>query len=365
MRILYVIDSMTKDGAESQLLKTLDRLPAEQYEAYVVLTRAEGERVSELVEMPCVRDVATLMGEGRPKRVLEKAFALGGVVNALKPDIVHSWLWYSNFLCGLSRRCGLWRKVPFIASQRGDYHARYGKFRLWLTEKFIYNPADIVLTNSVQIERHLHERYPDKQIFSIPNLLELPTQEWSQHHRGDTQEKLIVSVGRFAPEKGHRYLIEALRLLDQRDAPWRCTFLGDGELETELRALTETHGLSEWVSFPGFCEDVFSVLLTADVFVLPSLHESSPNALIEAMGVGMPCIASDVGGIADLIESGENGIRVSPQNPEELSTAVYWVLTQPDAARALGRNARATIQQRFDSTESMRKLEEIYQQFYK
>ncbi len=363
MRILYVIDSMTKDGAESQLLKTLDRLPAAQYEVYVTLTRAEGERVSELLEMPCVRDVATLMGEKRPKRLLEKAFALGGIINALKPDIVHSWLWYSNFLCGLSLRCGLWRKVPFIASQRGDYHARYGKFRIWLTEKLIYNPTDILLTNSEQIERHLHQLYPDKQIFSIRNLLELPTEAWSQRHRGDIREKLIVSVGRFSPEKGHRYLIEALCMLDQQETPWRCTFLGDGELETELRAFVEKQGLSASVNFQGFCEDVFSVLLTADVFVLPSLHESSPNALIEAMGVGMPCIASDVGGISDLIANGENGVLIPPQNLEELAAALYWVLTQPDVARELGRNARLTIQRKFDSTESMRKLEDIYAGF--
>lgn len=361
MRILYVIDSMTKDGAESQLLKTLDRLPAEQYEAYVVLSRAEGERISALLEIPCVKDVATLTGTDRPKRLLEKAFALGGIVNSVKPDVVHSWLWYSNFLCGLSRRCGLWRRVPFIASQRGDYHARYGKFRIWLTEKLIYNPTDILLTNSTQIKRNLYQRYPDKKIFSIPNLLELPAEEWD-HHREDTQEKLIVSIGRFAPEKGHRYLIEALCMLDPKETPWRCTFFGDGELETELRVLVEKHGLTERVNFPGFCEDVFPVLLTADVFVLPSLHESSPNALIEAMGIGMPCIASDVGGIADLIESGENGIRVPPQDPEALATAVYWVLTQPNFARELGRNARVTIQRKFDSTESMRKLEDIYSQ---
>ena len=88
---------MTKDGAESQLLKTLDRLPPEQYEATVVLSRAEGERVKELTALPCVREVATLAGEGKRMRLLEKAFALGGIVNAAEPDIVHSWLWYSNF----------------------------------------------------------------------------------------------------------------------------------------------------------------------------------------------------------------------------------------------------------------------------
>lgn len=365
MRILYVIDSMTKDGAESQLLKTLERLPTEQYEAYVVLSRTEGERVSELAALPCVREVATLTSTGGRRQLLEKAFALGGIVNSVKPDIVHSWLWYSNFLCGLSRRCGLWRKVPFIASQRGDYRARYGKFRLWLTEKLIYSPADVLLTNSAQIARNLYQRYPDKQIFSIPNLLELPTEAWSQQHRGDTHEKSIVSVGRFAPEKGHRYLIEALRILNRQDIAWHCTFLGDGELEAELRALTARHGLSEWVNFPGFCEDVFSVLLTADVFVLPSLHESSPNALIEAMGVGMPCIASDVGGIVDLIVDEKNGIRVPPEDPEALAAALHHVLTDPDFATELGRNARLTIQRKFDSEESMRKLEDIYSGFLK
>ena len=360
IKILYVIDSMTKDGAESQLLKTLDRLPPERYEVFVVLSRAEGERIRELVALPCVREVATLTGAGSRRRLIEKAFALGGIVNGFEPDIVHSWLWYSNFLCGLSRRFGLWRQIPFIASQRGDYHARYGKFRLYLTEKLIYNTADVLLTNSAQIQRHLHQRYPDKNIFSIPNLLELPTQEWSQPHRDDTEEKLIVSVGRFAPEKGHRYLIEALNTLDRENILWRCTFLGEGELEAELRALAAEYELSESIAFPGFCEDVFSMLLTADVFVLPSLHESSPNALIEAMGIGMPCIASDVGGIVDLIEDEKNGLRVAPQDSTALATALHQVLTEPDFASELGKNARTTIQEKFDSDVSIRKLEEIY-----
>ena len=355
---------MTKDGAESQLLKTLDRLPPEQYEASVVLSRAEGERVRELAALPCVREVTTLKGESRRMKVLEKAFALGGIVNAVAPDIVHSWLWYSNFLSGLSRKCGLWRKIPFIASQRGDYHARYGKFRLYLTEKLIYNTADVLLTNSAQIQGQLCQRYPDKKILSIPNLLELPTETWSQHQTCSPDEKLIVSVGRFAPEKGHRYLIEALNLLNQQDVRWCCTFLGEGELKAELRAIVAEYGLSEQVAFPGFCEDVFSVLLTADVFVLPSLHESSPNALIEAMAIGMPCIASDVGGIVDLIEDEKDGIRVPPQDPTALAVALHRVLTVPDFASELGRNAHATIQQKFDSVASIRKLEEIYRQLF-
>ena len=363
MKILYVIDSMTKDGAESQLLKTLEQLPPERYEVSVVLSRAEGERVAELTALPCVREVTALAGGDKRRHLLEKAFAIAGIVNAIKPDIVHSWLWYSNCLCGLSRKCGFWRHVPFIASQRGDYHARYSKFRLWLTEKVIYNTADVLLTNSEPIQRYLCQRYPDKKIQSIPNLLELPTKVWTQPRTPETEEKLIVSVGRFAPEKGHRYLIEALNLLKQQNVAWRCTFLGEGKLEAELCARVAEYGLSEQVAFPGFCEDVFSVLLTADVFVLPSLHESSPNALIEAMGIGMPCIASDLAGIANLFEDETNGLRVPAKDSEALAAALHRMLTAPNFAMKLGRNARATIQQKFNSAESMRKLENIYAQF--
>ena len=396
MRIIYVIDSMTKDGAESQLLKTLARLSPERYEAYVVLSRAMGARAAELAEIPCVREVAAIVPEGKRATLLEKAFILGGIVKALQPQFVHSWLWYSNFLCGFSRKLGFWRGVPFIASQRGDYHARYGKIRLWFTEKCIYHPADTLLTNSEHIQRGLSQRYPDKKICAIPNLLELPdvsaVGEPARARQKD--EKRIVSVGRFAPEKGHRYLIEALGMLNAarfQSAPtgavparlqtapteescapieesaltWQCTFLGEGELEAELRALAseiESGGalLPGQITFPGFCDDVFSVLATADVFVLPSLHESSPNALIEAMGIGLPCIASEVGGIIDVIEDGQNGLCVPPKEPEALAAALHRLLTEPDFATELGKNARLTIQQKFNNDESIQKLEEIY-----
>ncbi|MYF99311.1 glycosyltransferase [Candidatus Poribacteria bacterium] len=363
MRILYVIDSMTKDGAESQLLKTITQFTPDQYEVFVVLSRAEGERISELAALPCVQDVTTLSGESGRMKLIEKAFTLGGIIKAVQPDIVHSWLWYSNFLCGVSRRFGLLCKIPFIASQRGDYYARYGKFRLWLTEKLIYRATDCLLTNSEQIQRHLLKLYPRKRVLSIPNLLELPTEVWIQKQRESSEEKLIVSVGRFAPEKGHRFLIEALSLLNKNYVHWRCKFLGDGELESELRVLTAKHNLSDKVMFPGFCEDIFSELLKSDLFVLPSLHEGSPNALIEAMGIGIPCIATDVGGIKDLIDNEKNGISIPSQDSVALETAIHRMLTEPEFASELGKNARKTIQQRFNTEESIRKLEEIYQSF--
>ncbi|MCG9128204.1 glycosyltransferase [Candidatus Poribacteria bacterium] len=360
MRILYVIDSMAKDGAESQLLKTLERLNPDEYEAYVILSRTKGERFKDLTALPCVRDVTILKSEGKKRKILEKAFALGGVIKAIQPDLVHSWLWYSNFLSGLSYRLGLWGRIPLIVSQRGDYHARYSKFRLWITEKFIYNAANILLTNSKQIQQHLQNLYPQKTIYSIPNLLELPTEEWSPNQR-DSSEKRIVCVGRFSHEKGHRYLIKALYRIDCKDFSWQCVFLGDGELQSELTNLTDNLNLSDKITFLGFCDDVYPVLLQADLFVLPSLHEGSPNALIEAMGLGLPCIASDVGGIKDLIDNEINGILVPPKDSDALSNALQKLITDTDYSVDLGKNARKTIQQKFNNAESIQKLIDIYQ----
>ena len=189
--------------------------------------------------------------------------------------------------------------------------------------------------------------------------MNLPTEEWAPTQR-DSSEKRVVCVGRFAPEKGHRYLIGALNRLDCTDFSWQCTFLGDGELQSELSDLSENLNLSDKITFPGFCDDVYPVLLQADLFVLPSLHEGSPNALIEAMGLGLPCIASDVGGIKDLIENGKNGILVPPRDSDSLSKALHHLLTNQNIAIDLGRNARKTIREKFDNTKSIRKLEEIY-----
>ena len=103
------------------------------------------------------------------------------------------------------------------------------------------------------------------------------------------------------------------------------------------------------------------MLLQADLFVLPSLHEGSPNALIEAMGLGLPCIATDVGGIKDLIDNEKNGILVPPKNSDALSNALHHLLTNQTIAMDLGKNARRTIQQKFNNAESIQKLIDIYQ----
>ena len=377
-RILYVIDSMGRGGAETQLLKTLARLPADKLEAFIVLSRESGASYDQLAALPIVQEIIVLHDTSRFNSqahqgrfpilsLMQQAFRLAGIIKSVKPAIIHSWLWYSNLLCGLIRQfslttSGVASACRLIVSQRGDYYARYGRTRLWLTEKLIYRHADALLTNSDRIRDNLQHRYPDKRIIAIRNLLDLPN--LSPQSPSDSPPVWhIVSVGRLTTEKGHQHLIEALHLLNTKfnRQNFTATIFGDGGLKSDLEQLVNRYHLSDRVKMPGFCDDIFSMLSTAHLFVLPSLHESSPNALIEAMGVGLPCIASSVGGVLDLVDHQENGLLIPPRASGALAEAINSLLTDRELAARLGKNARLRIEEMFDSNRSIQQLEAVYQ----
>lgn len=369
---------MGRGGAETQLLKTLARLPIDKFEAFIVLSREPGASYEQLAALPIVQEIIVLHDASRFESqshqsrfpilsLVQKAFRLAGIIKSVKPAIIHSWLWYSNLLCGLVCQFSLsplrsGPYCPLIVSQRGDYYARYGHTRLWLTEKLIYRQADVLLTNSDHIRDNLQHRYPNKRILAIRNLLDLP--DLSPQSPSDTLPVWhIVSAGRLTAEKGHRYLIEALYLLNTKfnRQDFTATILGDGALRTDLAQLANRYHLSDRIQMPGFCDDIFSMLSTAHLFVLPSLHESSPNALIEAMGVGLPCIASSVGGVLDLIDHQENGLLIPPRASGALAEAINDILTDQELAVYLGRNARRKIEEMFDNDRSIQQLQAVYQ----
>ena len=369
---------MGRGGAETQLLKTLARLPIDKFEAFIVLSREPGASYEQLAALPIVQEIIVLHDASRFESqshqsrfpilsLVQKAFRLAGIIKSVKPAIIHSWLWYSNLLCGLVCQFSLsplrsGPYCPLIVSQRGDYYARYGYTRLWLTEKLIYRHTDVLLTNSDRIRDNLQHRYPNKRILTIRNLLDLP--DLPPQPPSDTPPVWhIVSVGRLTAEKGHQYLIEALHLLNTKfnRQDFTATILGDGVLTPDLAQLANRYSLSDRIQMPGFCDDIFSMLSTAHLFVLPSLHESSPNALIEAMGIGLPCIASSVGGVLDLIDHQENGLLIPPRASGALAEAINDILTDQELAVYLGRNARQKIEEMFDNNKSIQQLEAVYQ----
>ena len=110
----------------------------------------------------------------------------------------------------------------------------------------------------------------------------------------------------------------------------RLVIIGDGEIRNELMTLADRLEISDQVSFLGARNDIHEFLSAIDIFILPSLWEGQPIALLEALAIGKPCIASDVDGIPEIITDRVNGCLVQPQDVEALATAMDWAVENPD-----------------------------------
>lgn len=173
-------------------------------------------------------------------------------------------------------------------------------------------------------------------------------------------DRLLVSVGNLYPVKGHRHLIDALARLAERHPQLHLAIAGRGELEGALAARARDHGLQGRVHLLGLRSDIPALLAAADVFVLPSLSEGLPLALLEAMFAGCPIVASDVGEVSVALAEGRAGILVEPGHPAALAAAIHGLLIDPDRARVLGESAGARAATEYDIGQMSRRYLEAY-----
>jgi glycosyltransferase involved in cell wall biosynthesis len=173
---------------------------------------------------------------------------------------------------------------------------------------------------------------------------------------------LLGVVARLEPEKGHRYLIEAMpAILGGAPEAW-LVIVGEGSLEAELRAVAA--GLPaparDRIVFTGRREDVAAITAEIDVAVLPSLREAQGISILEAMARRRPVVASAVGGIPEVLTDGVDGILVPPADPAALAEACIRVACSPTLRAQLGEAGRATVESRFSLDAMVRRYEEIY-----
>jgi glycosyltransferase involved in cell wall biosynthesis len=160
---------------------------------------------------------------------------------------------------------------------------------------------------------------------------------------------LMALVGTMKPQKGHHFLIDAVRLVAPRFADLHILFVGDGEMRAELAAQAAASGAGKRIHFLGNRGDVPELLAVCDAFVLPSLWEGLPMALIEAMASGLPVIASEVSGTRQVMVPNETGLLVPPGDVQALSEAMVVLLSDRELARAMGAAARRRVEAAFSA----------------
>lgn len=158
-----------------------------------------------------------------------------------------------------------------------------------------------------------------------------------RHELGiDETSPVMALVATFKVQKGHRYLIDAMSIVCEKFPGLHLLFIGDGELRNELKEQVYSLNLEKQIHFLGIRKDVPGLLSASDYFVLPSLWEGLPMALLEAMASGLPVIATDVSGTREVVVNEKSGILVEPGNVSQLADAMILFLSDPDKAKTMG-----------------------------
>ena len=173
---------------------------------------------------------------------------------------------------------------------------------------------------------------------------------------------VAASVGRFIPLKGYADLIEAAALVEKVTPGVHWVLVGDGELKGELLAQARRLGLGSQVHFAGWRDDIPDVLALCDLFVFPTASEAFGRVLIEAMAAAKPVVATDVGGIPEIVLDGETGLLVPPRQPEPLAGAVLTLLNDAARAERLGAAGRRRAHADFSLARHAEAVQALYDQ---
>ena len=263
-----------------------------------------------------------------------QVFQIKKVIKSIKPDVVISFLNNPNLLCILAT---LFSKNPIIISERGDPYQGKGLFNKF--RKIMYRFADGTVFQTEGARNYFGKTIRDRSTI-IPNPVTIKNK--SQPVLQRTNE--IAFVGRFElVQKRQDLMLLAFRKVVNAYPELKLVFYGDGPDEQKVRDITKQLGLSENVCFPGLVNNVQESISGARMFVLTSDYEGIPNALIEAMALGLPVVATDCspGGARLLIEDKKNGILVPIGDVDAIANAIIFLIENQEIAQKYGE--RATV----------------------
>lgn len=321
--------------------------------------------------------------------------ALRKIIRRFNPHIIHTHTAKAGTLgrlagisLNLSRESG--RRIRLVHTFHGHiFHSYFGSMKTLAfiqIERFLARFTDRIIVVSPQQKKDISERYRIaglRKVRIIPlgfdlsgygNLEGCEGRIPDEFLQENSRERLRVGiVGRLAPVKNHRMFLEAVKYLKQRGKTRRFLFIvvGDGELREELMRYAEELGVEESVRFLGWRRDMPSVYRALDVVVLTSLNEGTPVTLIEAMAAGRPVVATEVGGVSDLLgtvdkESGDGykvaqrGILVPSGQGEIMANALEFIEKNREGTGAVAERARRFALRNYSGDRLVRDIESLY-----
>lgn len=333
-KLLFYINSIYGGGAERVMSNLASAFSAHGYQV-VLVTSFYGDREYALdANVKRLSLEETEIKQSFFKRNISRVLKLRNICKREKPDVLISFMGETNFRALLATR-GL--SIKNIISVRSDPNYEYaGHIGKFLGRHFL-PVADGCVFQTEKAQKWFPSKLQKKSTIIFNPVKEEFYQ--AQYHPIPGR---IVSCGRLEESKNFRMLIDVFAELSGKYSTVELLIYGEGSLKGDLQKQIKELGMEEKIFLMGATENIPEVLSNASIFVLSSMSEGMPNALMEAMAVGVPCVSTDCpcGGPGMLIDSGKNGILVENNNPLALAEGMEALLSDSERAFVLGTRAK-------------------------
>ncbi|MDH3717921.1 MAG: glycosyltransferase, partial [Planctomycetota bacterium] len=351
LTVCHIISSLHYGGAERQFVNTLVHLPGARKIAVTLTADPAMEALGKLLP----KDVRVFELGARARHLPLSVWKLARLLKEQQVDVVHTHMYWANLYGVLAARVA---GVPVVVtSEHGKNPWKHAGHR-WVERTIISRWSDMrvcVSEDILRIRRDV-ERVPADKLMHIPNGTGIP----APAEYKDARPVVIGSVGRFIEAKDHLTLVRAAAHLRDANREIKLFLVGDGPLRPRLEQEIADLNLQAIVQLSGFQQNITDWLRRMDVFVMSSVREGQPVALLEAMAHGLPVVATRVGGIPDTVSERQEGLLVDASDPAALADALAQLVDDPERRQALGTRARQRVVKDFSIQTSCQRYLDLY-----
>ena len=344
---LHIDTARTWRGGQNQVLLTVNGLRSIGQRAALV-AHPDGElrkRAAEGLELVPLAP--------KSEMDLTAAWRLNRVIKRLKPDVIHAHDAHGVAMAGLALSLGAASakdgEPPLVVSRRVDFHLRSNSFSRWK-----HRQVDCFIAASEAIRHMLiADGVPENRTVTVHEGIDVehvraaPLVDVHQAFFLPHGAPVVGNIAALVPHKGQRHLIEAAHIVVQKLPDVRFVILGEGELREALERLIKEYRLEKHVLLPGFRTDVLGCLKSFDLFVMSSVTEGLGTSLLDAMACSRPIVATEAGGIPEVVDHGVTGLLVPPRDHAAMADAIVALISDQSRRRQMGDAGFARVNDRF------------------
>lgn len=368
IKLVQIIADSDLSGGPAHVLGILRNIDKRKFDLYLISPLGNlPNKAEKLSNVTIIKIPMRSKFDMEAKRKLSETLSqIQSDKNPFGPMIVHTHGPRAGFLGRMAIPTGA---LSVYTEHRWDADYSIGGINEWFQKKILRklnHKTNLIIAVSSAVKDYLIQTKmaPKDRVITIPNAINT---EKLKNQRTKEPRKIkhsnhppkLGSVGNLNPQKGYKYLIRAMKLIVEDYPHATLEIIGDGPDKKSLQALIKELKLEHNVTLMGRKSDPLGFVEKWDVFILSSIAETFGIVLLEAMSVGVPIVATKVGGVKDVVEDGKSGMLIPVKNPKEIAQTVDELLRRPALAAQLARGGKARLK-KFDWSKVIKKLEEEY-----